>query len=61
MPSKDQSMIRMVGKKRKLNEKRLQMQYRCMKGDLVDKIGLKAISDGMEPFAALHSPKNTLL
>jgi hypothetical protein len=49
------------GKKRKLNEKRLQMQYRCMKGDLVDKIGLKAISDGMEPFAALHSPKNTLL
>jgi hypothetical protein len=48
-------------KTRRMNRKRLQMQYRCMKGDLVDKIGLKAIADGMEPFAALHSPKNALL
>lgn len=48
-------------KNRVLNKKRLQMQYRCTKGDLVEKIGLKAISAGMEPFAALHSLKNTLL
>lgn len=42
----------------KLNKARLAMQYRCTRGDLVDKIGF---SEGAEPFAALHAPKDVLL
>ena len=46
---------------RKLNQKRLLMQYRCRMGDLVDKIGLTDGGNGSEPFAALHAIKNSLL
>lgn len=46
----------------KLNDKRLRMQYRCMKGDLVEKIGFsRAGGNPSEPFAALHHVKNSLL
>jgi phage tail protein X len=46
----------------RLNYKRLLMQYRCMKGDLVDKIGFsRAGGDTTEPFSALHLAKNSLL
>lgn len=51
-----------TGRKHRLNNKRLLMQYRCTKGDLVDKIGFAIAGlDTAEPFAALHSAKNSLI
>jgi hypothetical protein len=45
-----------------LNTKRLDMQYRCRYGDLVDKIGFAATSeDQFEPFAAIHHQTSPIL
>jgi hypothetical protein len=47
-------------RKLKFNEPRLKMQYRCMKGDLMDEIGFAAL-EGAEPFAALHQAKTSFI
>lgn len=52
------------GKNRKLryNEKRLMMQYRCERGDLVEKMGFaSALHDKKEPLASIHQAKNTII
>ncbi len=49
-------------RKLKLNEKRLQMQYRCQSGDLVEKMGFAPlIQDKTEPFAFIHQAKTPIL
>jgi hypothetical protein len=51
------------GSRRKLeyNKKRLEMQYRCLQGDLVDKIGFAAHRPHNEPFAFIHQAKNPII
>jgi len=51
-----------VNRKLKLNEKRLQMQYRCLKGDLAEKMGFVAeMHDPSEPFAFIHQAKTPIV
>lgn len=53
---------KMKNGKLELHRKRLEMQYRCTKGDLVEKIGIApVVLQTSELFASLHSPKNILL
>ncbi len=49
-------------RKLKYNQQRLKMQYRCMVGDLVEKIGFASNDfNSTEPFAALHQAQNSLI
>jgi hypothetical protein len=46
-------------RKLELNQQRLKMQYRCLFGDLIDKMGFAPVfSDTPEPFALIHKAKN---
>ncbi|MEO5645312.1 MAG: hypothetical protein ABIQ40_03595 [Bacteroidia bacterium] len=50
------------GRKLKLNEERLQMQYKCLYGSLRSKIGFAPVNQEMtEPFAHIHQSKNNSL
>lgn len=50
---------RINGRKLKLNEERMQMQYKCMYGSLRTKIGFAPVNQEMtEPFAHIHQSKN---
>ena len=60
-PIFDPVAIRQKGPRRlQYNTKRLEMQYRCMLGDYVEKIGF-APNSSIEPFAAIHEPQNSVI
>ena len=61
-PIFDMKHAKRGGKNRlKYNLKRMQMQYRCQNGDLVEKIGIAASMNTTEPFASIHQSNTPIL